>query len=80
MTSANPGGEPLVTEEDEAFRRLRNIADAFVTHDRAIVVRCDDSVVRSERGTPAFIRRARLYACPDCWPQQDLLCSRPAHS
>ena len=61
MTSANPGGEPLVTEEDEAFRRLRNIADAFVTHDRAIVVRCDDSVVRSERGTPAFIRRARGY-------------------
>jgi hydrogenase maturation protein HypF len=61
MTSANPGGEPLVTAEAEAFRRLAGIADAFVTHDRAIVVRCDDSVVRSERGAPAFIRRARGY-------------------
>jgi hydrogenase maturation protein HypF len=60
-TSANPGGEPLVTTEDEAFRRLAGIADAFVTHDRAIVVRCDDSVVRSERGAPAFVRRARGY-------------------
>jgi hydrogenase maturation protein HypF len=61
MTSANPGGEPLVTGEDEAYRRLGGIADAFVTHERAIVVRCDDSVVRSERGAPAFIRRARGY-------------------
>lgn len=61
MTSANPGGEPLVTGEDEAFARLGGIADAFVTHDRAILVRCDDTVVRSERGAPAFIRRARGY-------------------
>jgi len=61
MTSANPGGEPLVATEEEAFRRLAGIADAFVVHDRAIVVRCDDSVVRSERGAPAFIRRARGF-------------------
>ena len=61
MTSANPGGEPLVTDEDEAFRRLAGIADAFLVHDRAIVVRCDDSVVRSELGAPAFIRRARGF-------------------
>ena len=61
MTSANPGGEPLVAGEDEAFARLGGIADAFVTHERAIVVRCDDSVVRHERGAPAFIRRARGY-------------------
>jgi len=60
-TSANPGGEPLVTAEEEAFRRLAGLADGFVTHDRPIVVRCDDSVVRSERGAPAFIRRARGY-------------------
>lgn len=61
MTSANPGGEPLVTDENEAIRRLGSIADAFVMHDRAIVVRCDDSVVRSARGAPMFIRRARGY-------------------
>jgi hydrogenase maturation protein HypF len=61
MTSANPGGEPLVIADDEAFARLGGIADAFLTHDRAILVRCDDSVVRSERGAPAFIRRARGF-------------------
>ena len=56
MTSANPHGEPLVIGNDEAQRRLAGIADAFLIHDRDIVVRCDDSVVRAG---PTFIRRAR---------------------
>ncbi|MHB8167490.1 MAG: carbamoyltransferase HypF, partial [Sulfuricella sp.] len=47
-TSANPGDEPLVTGNAEALQRLSAIADAFVMHDRDIVVRCDDSVVRGE--------------------------------
>lgn len=59
MTSANPGGEPLVTGNDEALRRLAGIADAYLMHDRDIVVRCDDSVVRMNGKFPAFIRRAR---------------------
>jgi hydrogenase maturation protein HypF len=54
MTSANPHGEPLVIGNDEALMRLAGIADAFVLHDRDIVIRCDDSV-RRESG---FIRRA----------------------
>ena len=57
MTSANPHGEPLVIGNDEALLRLQGIADAFLLHDRDIVVRCDDSV---RRGT-GFIRRARGY-------------------
>ena len=60
-TSANPGGEPLVIGNDEAFRRLRGIADAFLLHDRDILVRCDDSVVRWNGQAPGFIRRARGY-------------------
>jgi len=56
-TSANPGGEPLVTDNDEALSRLSGIADAFLLHDRGIVVRCDDSVMRGGQ----FIRRARGY-------------------
>ncbi|WP_448189988.1 carbamoyltransferase HypF [Azospirillum sp. sgz301742] len=61
MTSANPGGEPLATGNDEAHRRLAGIADLIVDHDRAIVVRADDSVVRVLAGAPAFLRRARGY-------------------
>jgi len=58
MTSANPHGEPLVIANDEALERLNGIADAYLVHDRDIVIRCDDSVVRAG---PAFIRRARGY-------------------
>lgn len=58
MTSANPHGEALVIDNDEALVRLAGIADAFLIHDRAIVVRCDDSVLRPG---PVFIRRARGY-------------------
>lgn len=62
MTSANPQGEPLVIGNHEALERLaapgQEIADAFLMHNRDIVVRCDDSVLRAG---PAFIRRARGY-------------------
>lgn len=61
MTSANPQGEPLVTGNAEALQRLNGIADAFLVHDRDIVVRCDDSVVRVANRAPAFLRRARGY-------------------
>jgi hydrogenase maturation protein HypF len=62
MTSANPGGEPLVIDNEEAVRRLGAIADALLVHDRAILIRCDDSVARADaHGAPAFIRRARGY-------------------
>ncbi|WIM04832.1 MAG: carbamoyltransferase HypF [Candidatus Nitricoxidivorans perseverans] len=57
MTSANPGGEPIVRDDDEAQARLAGIADAYLAHDRAIVTRVDDSVVRARQ----FVRRARGY-------------------
>jgi len=60
-TSANPGGEALVTGNDEALARLAGIADAFLLHDRDIVVRCDDSVMRAASTGVQFFRRARGY-------------------
>ncbi|HXZ94117.1 MAG TPA: carbamoyltransferase HypF [Burkholderiales bacterium] len=57
MTSANPGGEPIVRGDAEACERLSGIADAFLAHDREIVARCDDSVLRAG----SFVRRARGY-------------------
>jgi hydrogenase maturation protein HypF len=62
MTSANPGGEPLVIGNDEALERLRGLADGYVVHNRPIVARCDDSVVRADaHRAPQFVRRARGY-------------------
>jgi len=61
MTSANPGGEPLVIGNEEAADRLTGIADTIVHHDRDIVIRADDSVQRMVGGAPTFIRRARGF-------------------
>lgn len=61
MTSANPGGEPLVKDDAEARQSLSGLADTFLTHDRDILHRCDDSVMKWQRNAPAFIRRARGY-------------------
>ena len=62
MTSGNRSEEPIATDNDEARARLKDIADAFLMHDRDIVARYDDSVVRVIDGAPVFLRRARGYA------------------
>lgn len=58
MTSANVPGYPMVTGFDRAVQALSGIADAYLTHDRPIVNRCDDSVVRDGH----LIRLSRGYA------------------
>lgn len=62
MTSANPGGEPIVRDTEEAHTRLAGIADAFLDHDRDIVARCDDGVMQVVADVAQFIRRSRGYA------------------
>ena len=48
MTSGNAGGEPISLGNREALARLRHIADLFLFHNRDILIRADDSVVRVE--------------------------------
>jgi len=61
MTSGNVSDEPLCIGNDEARERLGDMADAFVLHDRDILVGCDDSVVRDTAEGTVFLRRARGY-------------------
>jgi hydrogenase maturation protein HypF len=61
MTSANLSEEPIAIDNDEAERRLGEIADFFLVHDREILQRCDDSVAVVVDGAPQLVRRARGY-------------------
>jgi len=61
MTSANLSEEPIVIGNEEAFARLSGIADDFLTHDREIILRSDDSIVRHIAGASRFVRRSRGY-------------------
>jgi hydrogenase maturation protein HypF len=62
LTSGNVSDEPIVYDDNEALDRLAAIADGFLTHDRPIHVRADDSVARSFRGREMLLRRSRGYA------------------
>ncbi len=62
LTSGNLSDEPLATDDGEALERLSGIADSFLTHDRQIRARYDDSVTRVVDGRESLIRRARGYA------------------
>ncbi|HEX5296318.1 MAG TPA: carbamoyltransferase HypF, partial [Streptosporangiaceae bacterium] len=61
LTSGNVSDEPIAYRDDEARQTLKDIADAFLTHDRAIHIRTDDSVARTFRGRPMLVRRSRGY-------------------
>ena len=64
MTSGNRGGEPICLSNEEAFDRLADMADVFLTHNREINLRNDDSIAVLRERAPQLWRRARGYA-PD---------------
>ncbi len=61
MTSANVPGLPMFIDNAEAIAKLRGKVDYFLLHNRGIVNRCDDSVIKLVDGRPAFLRRSRGY-------------------
>jgi hydrogenase maturation protein HypF len=63
VTSGNASGSPLVTDNETALLELAELADAWLMHDREILARNDDSVLRVRPdGSACFIRRSRGYA------------------
>ncbi len=59
MTSANRPGQPMAIRNDVIREKLSGIVDGYLLHDRKIVSRVDDSVVRYSGGKRKFIRRSR---------------------
>lgn len=58
MTSANIPGEPMMIENAEI---INGISDYSLVHNRKILNRCDDSVIRFRNNELSFIRRSRGY-------------------
>src|SRR5262249_42563808 len=67
MTSGNLSDEPQAITETQASERLSGIATYALVHDRAIVTRLDDSLVRIMAEKPRMLRRARGYAPAPLW-------------
>ncbi len=58
MTSANIPGEPMMIKNDEI---ISGVNDYSLVHNRRILNRCDDSVIRFRNDELSFIRRSRGY-------------------
>jgi hydrogenase maturation protein HypF len=59
LTGAALGAEAVVTDDEEAVRRLSGIADGWLRHDRPIAVPCEDSIHEVVDGDPLPLRRSR---------------------
>jgi hydrogenase maturation protein HypF len=62
MTSGNHADEPIARDNDEALALLGGIADSFLLHNRPILNRADDSVVRMAGRRQVLLRRSRGFA------------------
>jgi len=62
MTSGNRANEPIITDPGEAREKLGPVAEVFLSHNRAILFRTDDSILRAgESSAPFLLRRSRGY-------------------
>ena len=77
LTSGNLSDEPQAIDNDDARERLSGIADYWLMHDRDIVNRLDDSVMRLDAPGPQILRRARGLA-PEPLPLAQAFGDAPA--
>ncbi len=59
MTSANISGDPLIINDARAKESLPLIVDVFLTHNREILKRADDSISWINRGVEVNVRMGR---------------------
>ncbi len=72
MTSGNISEEPIAIDNTEAVERLRGLADYFLVHNREILLRADDSVVRVTGGRGRQVRRSRGYVPAPIFLKEEL--------
>ena len=61
MTSGNRTDEPIARDNEEALVSLSGVADCFLLHNRPILNRADDSVVRMAGRRQVLLRRSRGF-------------------
>jgi hydrogenase maturation protein HypF len=61
-TSGNISSEPVLTNDTEAKKRLQDVAEGWLIHNRRIVRPADDSIKRPIAGYPRTIRLGRGIA------------------
>jgi len=59
MTSANISGDPLIIDDEKAKQELEGIVDAYLTHNRKILKRADDSISWVYKGEEINVRMGR---------------------
>jgi hydrogenase maturation protein HypF len=62
MTSGNYPGKPIFIDNQQVLKELHTVVDYFLIHNRTIVNRCDDSVIKVVDHSPIFLRKSRGYA------------------
>lgn len=77
MTSGNGSGKPPALSHQQALSALSEIADHWLLHDREIVQRADDSLVRLTPDGAEMLRRARGYV-PDAFELPPGFSQQPA--
>ncbi|MDR2790042.1 MAG: carbamoyltransferase HypF [Campylobacteraceae bacterium] len=71
-TSANIGGEPIITNAKDLESKLEGIINSYVDYEREIVNFCDDSVVQfTHTDIPIFLRISRGIAPISFLPRQN---------
>jgi hydrogenase maturation protein HypF len=61
MTSANPAGLPTLIHSTTFQKHFMQMADFFLTHNRTIHQRCDDSVIIPFNNHSLIVRRSRGF-------------------
>jgi len=61
MTSGNITDQPIIGDNLEALEKLDGIVDFFLSYNRDIFNRCDDSVIKIINDNKVFFRRSRGF-------------------